>query len=132
MHAGIGRVVAALNGHYRNEPALHEGDADASGFFWIDGTNARDSVVVYGRKGRDEHVVIVALNFTPTPQPNYRIGVPRAGRWRELFNSDAREYGGSGHGNLGGVESTPVPWDGRRNSIVVSLPPLGAVFFTSR
>ncbi len=132
LHAGVGRVVAALNRHYRGEPALHEGDADATGFFWIDGTNARDSVLVYGRKGHGEDVIIVALNFTPQPRPSYRIGVPWGGRWRELFNSDAREYGGSGHGNLGGVEATPVPWDGRRHSVVVSLPPLGAVFFTSR
>jgi 1,4-alpha-glucan branching enzyme len=133
LHAGIGRVVAALNRHYRDEPALHEGDADASGFAWIDGTNAEQSVLVYARKSHDEQqVIIAAFNFTPVPRPNYRIGVPRAGRWRELFNSDAKEYGGSGHGNMGGVESVPVPWDGRRNSIVVSLPPLAAVFFTSR
>jgi 1,4-alpha-glucan branching enzyme len=132
-HAGVGRLLAALNEHYKNEPALHEGDADASGFFWIDGTNARESVIVYGRKGHaDEHVILVALNFTPVPRENYRIGVPRPGRWRELFNSDAKEYGGSGRGNMGGVETTPVPWDGRRHSIVVELPPLGAVFFTPR
>jgi 1,4-alpha-glucan branching enzyme len=129
-HAGIGRLVAALNRHYRDEPALHEGDADASGFLWIDGSNRRESILVYARKGdRDEETVIVALNFTPVPRTNFRIGVPRAGKWRELFNSDAHEYGGSGYGNLGSVESVPVPWNGRRGSIVVSLPPLGAVFF---
>jgi 1,4-alpha-glucan branching enzyme len=132
LHAGIGRLIGSLNRLYRSEPALHEGDADAAGFFWIDGTNAQDSVLVYARKARDEHVVVVALNFTPVPRLNYRIGVPRAGRWRELFNSDAQEFGGSGQGNLGGVDSVPIPWNGRRNSIVVNLPPLGAVFFTSR
>jgi 1,4-alpha-glucan branching enzyme len=132
-HAGIGKLIGALNRHYRDEPALHEGDADASGFQWIDGTNAKDSILVYARRGhREEDQVIIALNFTPQPHANVRIGVPRAGNWRELFNSDAREYGGSGHGNLGGVESVPVPWNGRRNSVVVNLPPLAAVFFTSR
>ncbi|HVH46929.1 MAG TPA: alpha amylase C-terminal domain-containing protein, partial [Labilithrix sp.] len=131
-HAGIGKVVAALNRVYKSEPALHEGDADATGFFWIDGTNAEQSILVYARRSRDGDIVVVALNFTPVPRSNYRIGVPHAGEWRELFNSDAREYGGSGHGNLGGVRSAPVPWDGRLHSIVVTLPPLAAVFFTSR
>jgi 1,4-alpha-glucan branching enzyme len=132
-HAGIERLVAMLNGLYKGDPALHQGDVDASGFSWIDASNAKDSILVYARKGhRDEDVVIVALNFTPVPRPNVRIGVPHAGRWRELFNSDAREYGGSGHGNLGGVDSVPIPFHGRRHSIVVSLPPLGAVFFTAR
>jgi 1,4-alpha-glucan branching enzyme len=132
-HAGIGRLVAMLNSVYRGEPALHQGDADASGFFWIDGTNAKDSVLVYGRKGHSEDdLVIVALNFTPEPRKNYRIGVPKPGRWRELFNSDAREYGGSGQGNLGAVESVPVAYNGRRSSIVVTLPPLAAMFFTAR
>jgi 1,4-alpha-glucan branching enzyme len=132
-HAGIARMVSMLNGLYRYDPALHEGDAEASGFSWIDGSNSRDSVLVYARQGhRPEDVVVVALNFTPVPQLNFRIGVPRPGHWREAFNSDAQEYGGSGHGNLGGVSAVPVPWNGRRQSIVVSLPPLGAVFFTAR
>jgi 1,4-alpha-glucan branching enzyme len=132
-HAGIGRMIGRLNELYRQDPALHEGDADASGFFWVDGTNAKDSVLVYGRKGhRDEDVVLVALNFTPAPRPNYRIGVPLPGTWREVFNSDGREYGGSGQGNMGGVEAVPVPFNGRKRSIVVNLPPLAAVFFTAR
>jgi 1,4-alpha-glucan branching enzyme len=132
-HAGIGRLVAMLNGLYRGDPALHQGDADASGFFWIDGSDKRQSVLVYGRQGhREEDSVVIALNFTPVPRENHRIGVPRSGRWREVFNSDAKEYGGSGYGNLGGVESKPIPAHGRRHSIVVSLPPLGAVFLTAR
>ena len=132
-HAGIGKCIGMLNRLYVGDPALHEGDTEASGFFWVDGTNAKDSILVYGRKGhRDEDVVIVALNFTPVPKDNYRIGVPHAGKWRELFNSDGKEYGGSGRGNMGGVASVPVPWNGRRNSIVVNLPPLAAVYFTAR
>jgi 1,4-alpha-glucan branching enzyme len=129
LNAGVGRVIEALNRHYKDEPALHEGDSDAHGFVWIDGSNARESVITYMRRGHDENdVIVVLLNFTPTPRPGYRVGVPRAGRWRELFNSDAREYGGSGQGNMGGVDSTPVPYNGRRQSIVVNLPPLAAVF----
>ncbi|HEY8077179.1 MAG TPA: 1,4-alpha-glucan branching protein GlgB [Labilithrix sp.] len=131
-HAGIAHMIGALNTHYRNEPALHDGDADASGFAWIDGTNTTESVIVYARKSHADETIVVALNFTPVPRTNYRIGVPRAGKWRELFNSDAKEYGGAGWGNLGGVDTAPVPWDGRRQSIAVTLPPLGAVFFTSR
>jgi 1,4-alpha-glucan branching enzyme len=132
-HAGIGRLISMLNGLYRGDPALHQGDAEAFGFDWIDATNARDSVLVYQRKGRrPEDVVICALNFTPVPRTSYRIGVPNAGRWREVFNSDAREYGGSGQGNMGGVEAVPIPFHGRRHSIVVNLPPLAAVFFDAR
>jgi 1,4-alpha-glucan branching enzyme len=132
-HAGIARMIAMLNGLYRSDPALHEGDVEAFGFAFVDATNRRDSVIVYERKGRrDEDLVICALNFTPEPRPSYRIGVPRPGRWREAFNSDAREYGGSGQGNMGGVEAVPVPFHGRRQSIVVTLPPLGAVMLTAR
>jgi 1,4-alpha-glucan branching enzyme len=126
-------MIGMLNGLYRGDPALHQGDADASGFFWIDGSNSRESVLVFGRQGHEEKdSVVVALNFTPVPRENHRIGVPRAGKYREVFNSDAKEYGGSGYGNLGGVEAKPIPSHGRRNSIVVGLPPLAAVFFTAR
>jgi len=132
-HAGIGRTIEALNRHYRGERALHEGDAEATGFQWIDGSNKKESILVYARRGHsEEDVVIVALNFTPNARQNLRIGVPRAGTWRELFNSDAVEYGGSGQGNLGAVTSVPIPWHGRRQSIVVTLPPLAAVFFTAK
>jgi len=99
-----------------------------NGFEWIDGTNAAMSVIVFLRRGRgDDDVAVVACNFTPVPRQQYRIGVPRAGHWREIFNSDAREYGGSGHGNLGGVDAVPYPWNGRQSSVVVTLPPLGAI-----
>ena len=82
------------------------------------------------RRGDSEgDVVVVALNFTPVVRSQYRVGVPRSGLWREIFNSDARELGGSGQGNLGSVESRPIRWNGRRSSINITLPPLGAVFF---
>jgi 1,4-alpha-glucan branching enzyme len=87
-------------------------------------------VLTFLRRGEGEgEVVLVALNFTPVTRQHYRIGVPLPGRWKEIYNSDARELGGSGQGNLGGVETRPIPWNGRRHSISVTLPPLGAVFF---
>ncbi len=128
VHDGIARMVGDLNRVYRETPALHAGDAMPNGFEWIDGTNAAMSVIVFLRRGRgDDDVAVVACNFTPVPRHQYRIGVPRAGHWREIFNSDAREYGGSGHGNLGGVDAVPYPWNGRQSSVVVTLPPLGAI-----
>jgi 1,4-alpha-glucan branching enzyme len=130
LHGQLARLVGTLNHVYKTEPAMHRGDAQSRGFEWIDGSNAKDSVLTFMRRGDAERdVVIVALNFTPVPRPQYRIGVPAAGRWREILNSDARELGGSGQGNLGSVESRPIRWNGRLHSINVTLPPLGAVFF---
>ena len=127
-HDGLARMVGDLNRVYRETPALYAGDATANGFEWIDGTNSPMSIIVFSRRGRgDDDVAVVACNFTPVPRHQYRIGVPRAGHWREIFNSDAREYGGSGHGNLGGVDAVPYPWNGRPSSVVVTLPPLGAI-----
>lgn len=128
-HDSIARMVGDLNRVYRDVPALHAGDATPNGFEWIDGSNAGMSVIVFTRRGRgDEEVVVCAFNFTPVPRHQYRIGVPRGGHWREIFNSDARDYGGSGHGNLGGLEAVPYPWNGRSSSVVATLPPLGAIF----
>lgn len=128
-HDGIARMVADLNRVYRDVPALHAGDASPTGFEWIDGSNAPMSIVVFTRRGRgDDDVVLAAFNFTPVPRQQYRIGVPKGGHWREIFNSDARDYGGSGHGNLGGVDAVPYPWNNRASSVVVTLPPLGAIF----
>jgi 1,4-alpha-glucan branching enzyme len=79
-------------------------------------------------KTRPEQSVVVALNFTPLPRQNYMVGVPRGGHWREVLNSDAALYGGSGQGNMGGVDAAPIPLHGRRWSINLTLPPLGAVF----
>jgi 1,4-alpha-glucan branching enzyme len=72
--------------------------------------------------------VLVLCNFTPVPRANYRVGVPTGGVWRELLNSDAADYGGSGQGNLGAIEATPVPFHGRPHSLVLTLPPLGVIF----
>jgi 1,4-alpha-glucan branching enzyme len=129
-HGKVARLVGSLNHLYRTEPALHRRDAEASGFEWIDGGNAAQSVLTFLRRGeREEDVVVVCLNFTPEVRDHYRVGVPRAGAWREVLNSDAVEFGGGGKGNLGRVTSVPIGWNGRRDSISVTLPPLGAVFF---
>jgi 1,4-alpha-glucan branching enzyme len=128
-HGQLAQLVGSLNHLYRTEPSLHQGDADTRGFEWLDGSNANESTLVFLRRGkREQDVMLVALNFTPVPRHDYRIGVPKAGRWREVLNSDATVFGGSGQGNLGAVDSEAVAWNGRRHSITVTLPPLGALF----
>ena len=132
LHEGLRRFVEELNNLYRNEPALHEFDFDPQGFEWIDCTDSQGSVLSFIRKGSStEDILLVVCNFTPVPRLNYRVGVPRGGCWREILNSDAKEYGGSGHGNLGAVEASPIFFHGRPNSLNLTLPPLGAAFFKS-
>jgi 1,4-alpha-glucan branching enzyme len=129
-HAGLQRWLVALNHLYRHEPAMHELDFDPAGFSWLDANDSENSVIGLSRCGRSQEEDIVAVfNFTPVPRHTYRVGVPRSGFWAELLNSDAIEYGGSGMGNFGGVDAVPVEWHGRPYSIVVTLPPLAAVFF---
>jgi 1,4-alpha-glucan branching enzyme len=128
-HRGIERTVADLNRVYRGEPALHTTDVDPVGFEWVDANDAQQSVLTFLRRGRAaDQVVAVALNFTPVPRYDYRVGVPFGGYWQELFNSDAELYGGSGVGNAGGVEASPVGAHGRPYALHLTLPPLGAVF----
>ncbi len=129
-HQGLRRWVQHLNIAYRGERALHELDFDAAGFEWADFTDSDNSVISFFRKGRGGgDAVLVVCNFTPVPRSNYRIGVPRGGFWKELLNSDAPEYGGSGQGNFGGVESVPAPFHGKYHSLSLTLPPLGMVVF---
>ncbi len=129
-HASIARLVGELNRLYREEPALHELDCDPAGFEWIDANDADQSVYSFVRRGRDRSsAVIVVLNCTPVPRFNYRVGVDRDGQYRELLNTDAATYGGSGHGNLGTVEASPIGKHGRSHSLNLTLPPLGALFF---
>ncbi|MGQ9545687.1 MAG: 1,4-alpha-glucan branching protein GlgB [Dehalococcoidia bacterium] len=131
-HRGLQRWVSDLNDVYRTEPSLYELDLDPAGFEWIDCNDVEHSVISLLRKGRShDHIIAVVCNFTPVPCLNYRIGVPRPGFWRELLNSDAREYGGSGQGNLGGLEAAPIHWHGRPYSLSLTLPPLAAVFLKS-
>jgi 1,4-alpha-glucan branching enzyme len=129
-HAGLQRWLVALNHLYRHEPAMHELDFDPAGFSWLDANDSENSVIGLSRCGRSSDDDIIAVfNFTPVPRHSYRVGVPRGGYWAELLNSDAVEYGGSGMGNMGGVEAVPVEWHGRPYSITVTLPPLSATFF---
>jgi 1,4-alpha-glucan branching enzyme len=130
LHAGLQRWVEDLNRVYRTEGALHELDFDPAGFEWIDCNDSDQSTVSLMRKGRAANdVVIVACNFTPVPRHNYLIGVPAGEIWGEILNSDASDYGGSGQGNMGGVEAVPIPCHNRPYSLNLTLPPLGAVFF---
>ena len=126
-HGGLQRWVSDLNRLYRSEPALHALDFDAAGFEWIDGADAEGSVLSYLRKSGDGDAVLVVANFTPLPRENYLVGVPTPGHWRELLNSDATVYGGSGVGNQGGVDSVPVAVHGRFHALNLRLPPLGVL-----
>ena len=130
LHAGLQRWVQDLNRLYRSEPALHEMDCDPAGFEWIDCDDADSSVVTLIRKGKSNPTMILVLcNFTPVPRYSYRLGSPRGGYWQEILNSDASEYGGSNMGNLGGVETVPIPLHARPYSLTVTLPPLSVSFF---
>jgi 1,4-alpha-glucan branching enzyme len=130
FNAGLGAWLGDLNALYRAQPALHARDFDSSGFAWIDCNDAHTSVLSYMRFGAEgTKPMLVVCNFTPVPQHNYTVGVPYAGVWRELLNSDAPRYGGSGMGNLGAVETTPVPAHGHHRSLMLTLPPLAVLIF---
>ena len=132
LHSGMHKWVADLNRCYREHGALHELDFDPAGFQWIDCSDADASIISLLRIGRsDDAAVLVVCNFTPVLRSNYRIGAPRGGLWSELLNSDAKEYGGSGVGNLGGVEAGPVSCQGRRYSLCLTLPPLSVLFLSA-
>jgi 1,4-alpha-glucan branching enzyme len=129
-HKGIELLVRDLNTLYRTVSALHELDCDAAGFEWIDFKDWENSVISYLRKGRDPaDAVLVVCNFTPVPRYKYLVGVPAAGMWKEIFNSDSALYGGSNLGNSGAVASTGKPCLGRKQSVELTLPPLGAIVF---
>ena len=129
-HHGVQRWVEDLNRIYRQEPALYEEDFSPGGFEWIDCNDVDHSVISFLRKGRNpEEMILVVANFTPVVHHNYRVGVPQSGFWQEILNSDAPNYWGSGQGNLGGMEAAPLPFHGRFNSLNLTLPPLGIVFF---
>jgi 1,4-alpha-glucan branching enzyme len=132
-HAGINRWMQDLNQAYRDVPAMHELDMSPEGFEWIDCCDTENSVASLLRrsKTRPDEIVVAVMNFTPTPLHNYQIGVPRGGHWKEMLNSDADVYGGSGQGNMGGLEAVPIRLHGRKWSVTMTLPPLGAVFLIS-
>jgi 1,4-alpha-glucan branching enzyme len=129
-HQALQTWMKHLNILYRREPALNELDFVNAGFEWDDVSDWEQSIMSYFRKGKaPEEVLLVVCNFTPISRQHYRVGVPTGGFWRELLNSDAREYGGSGQGNMGGVEATPEPMHGQYHSLSITLPPLGLVIF---
>ncbi|MBK6864569.1 MAG: 1,4-alpha-glucan branching protein GlgB [Ideonella sp.] len=131
LHEGMRCLVRDLNRLYRAERALHEQDCEPAGFSWIDHGDAERSLLVFARHGRgDAATIVVACNFTPTVRGGHRIGVPRAGRWRECLNTDSAHYGGSNVGTpLAVATAQDLPWQGQSHSIVIDLPPLACVFF---
>ena len=129
-HRGLQRWVRDLNTLLRGEPSLYELDSDSSGFEWIDCKDATRSVVSFLRRARDPNdMLLFVCNFTPEVRHNYRVGAPTGGCWQEILNGDAPLYGGSGQGNMGGVEAVPLPLHGRPWSLNITLPPLAVVAF---
>ncbi|MFC5508314.1 1,4-alpha-glucan branching protein GlgB [Bosea massiliensis] len=129
LHRGMQALVGDLNRLYAASPALHESDAEPSGFRWLVQDDRENSVFAYLRQAPGEKPVITVVNLTPVPRWNYRIGVPQAGGWHEIFNSDAESYGGSGVGNGGWVEARAEGLGGEPASIEIVIPPLGALVF---
>lgn len=129
-HQGLQKWVKDLNHLYRSQPALHELDFSADGFEWIDLNDWENSTIAFLRKnGTDANDILVICNFTPVPRENYRVGVPHRGYWKELLNSDSTDYGGSGWGNFGGLQTEDQPSHGLAHSLSLSLPPLSVIFF---
>ncbi len=128
-HAGVQALVRELNRVYRAEPALWEVDFEPSGFRWLEANDAAANVVAFARLSKGgERSLVCAMNLSPVPRENYRIGLPKPGRWREVLNTDSAYYGGSDVGNLGGVSCEEKPWHDQPFSAQVTLPPLGVVW----
>ena len=126
-HRGVQKLVSDLNQLYREEPALHEQDDVPQGFQWLIGDDATNSVFAWLRWSKAGKPVLVVANFTPVPREAYRVGVPEAGTWHEIINSDAGVYSGSNYGNGGGVSTDPQPSHGQEVSLALNLPPLGVL-----
>ena len=126
MPGGLARFVEDLGRVYRATPALWEGDHEADGFAWIDASDVESSVYSWIRRAGDD-VCVVVLNLTPVPRTAYRLGLPRAGRWTEILNSDSEFYGGSNLGNLGGIQAVEAGWHGQPASATLVLPPLSGL-----
>ena len=129
-HAGMRRWVRDLNTLYRGQAALHELDSNPGGFEWVDCKDSQRSVISFLRRGRRlEDQILFVCNFTPVVRENYRVGVPLEGAWKEILNSDAPLYGGTGQGNFGGLSTIPLPIHGRPFTLNMRLPPLGVIAF---
>jgi 1,4-alpha-glucan branching enzyme len=127
-HLGVQRLVRDLNRAYGESSALWTRDSDPQGFQWIDANDAAGNVLSFLRRGADDSVLACVVNFAGMPHEDYRVGLPRAGGWREVLNTDAYDYGGSGVGNMGRVEADEHPWHGMSASAIVRVPPLGVVW----
>jgi len=132
LHGGIKTLVGDLNRTYKEHPALWTMDVSPEGFSWIDANDAAGNVLSFLRQGTDHDgrpaVLACIANFSGQPQENYRVGLPFAGRWRELVNTDSESYGGSGVGNLGTVVAERTAWHARPASAVLCLPPAGVLW----
>jgi 1,4-alpha-glucan branching enzyme len=131
-HAGVQRLVRDLNALYRATPALYAQDFVPEGFEWIEHDDAARSVLAFVRHGLNANsFTVVVCNFTPQVQQGYRLGVPKAGRYQEVLNTDSSHYGGSNVGTpFGAALTEDTPWHGKSCSVVLTLPPLATVFFT--
>ena len=128
-HEGIQALVRDLNAAYRSTPALWELDFDPAGFRWLEANDTANNVLAFARVGEgDAPPLVCVLNLSPVPRHDYRVGMPLCCRWREILNTDSAFYGGSGVGNLGGVEAEAIPWHEQPFSATLTLPPLGAVW----
>jgi 1,4-alpha-glucan branching enzyme len=129
-HKGVQTLIMDMNRLYRDEQALHQLDCDGAGFEWLEANDAEASVLAWLRKGKGgTPPILVICNFTPTPREGYRLGLPAPGKWREILNTDAQIYGGSGMGNLGMIATEEVASHGRLYSAKLTVPPLATVWF---
>jgi 1,4-alpha-glucan branching enzyme len=129
--AGVQKLVRDLNTVYRRTAALWTQDTTPAGFRWINSQDAGSNAFSFLRLAPDGSAVACLINMSGGPQEHYRVGLPRAGTWREIVNTDALSYGGSGVGNMGEVRTEEVPWDGLPLSASLRLPPLGALWLQS-
>ncbi|WP_329405179.1 1,4-alpha-glucan branching protein GlgB [Nocardia vinacea] len=128
LHQGITAAVRDLNAVYRAHPALWSQDTSPGGYSWVQADDRENNVIAFLRYGSDGSVIACVFNFSGSVHGEYRVGLPSAGTWREILNTDAAEYGGSGIGNLGGVKATDEPWHGRPASATVALAPNTAIW----
>jgi 1,4-alpha-glucan branching enzyme len=127
-HKGVQTLVKSLNHLYKTEAALYDKQFSHEGFEWLDTTDRENSIVVYARKGNvAKDQLIVILNMTPIPRPDYRIGVPMQGIWQEILNTDDTNFWGSGKVNKSAIMADEIAWHGKAYSIALTIPPLGAV-----
>ena len=131
-NTGVSRLVGDLNRLYRERTALHGTDFRPEGFEWASADDSTNSVLAYFRHSPKGETLLVVHNMTPVPRHGYRVGVPASRRWVEILNSDSEAYGGSGQGNLGGVDTEPIPGQGRPQSVALTLPPLASLILEMR